>query len=147
MRRFAIILLGIVLVSCTHAGVVTKPTEEQAREYSAAAITLSDFSMKIMAYYQSRGLAVPDDFDTQKFFVLLQQIYPDQSRVKPIQDNYRVSVRCLDGGYSVMLCDPKTGRKIMEDFSCHTSGVELRSWQSDSIAPCVYEKNWKSYCE
>jgi hypothetical protein len=144
MRPLAIALLGIVLMSCTHATILSGPTE---RDYSAAAITLPDFSAKIMGSFQSRGLAIPNDFDAQKYFVLLQQIYPDQSRVKSIQDNYRVSVRPLDGGYSVMLCDLKTDRKIMEDMSCHTSRVELRSWESDSIAPCVFEKNWQPYCE
>jgi hypothetical protein len=108
---------------------------------------LSDFSMKIVGYYQSQNLTIPKDFDTKQFFSLLEKIYQDQSSVKHIQNNYRVFVRPIDGGYSVMLCDPKTDRKIMEDLSCHVNRVEIRSWESNVPAPCVCEGNWKQYCE
>jgi hypothetical protein len=146
MRRFVIVLLAVSLAGCAHSGVSSKTTEEKVREYSAAAVTLSDFSMKIVAYYESKNARVPSDFDKDKFFALLEDIYPDQNRVKSIKDNYRVSVRPLDGGYSVMLCDPKTDRKIMEDFSCHVNRVDLRSWESDVATTCTFEDNWKSYC-
>ncbi|MGO9415096.1 MAG: hypothetical protein ACLP51_08155 [Syntrophobacteraceae bacterium] len=122
-------------------------SEEKAREYASTAVTLSDFSMKIVAYYESRNLSVPGNFDTQQFFVLLEKIYPDQSRVKAIQNNFKVSVRSLDKGYSVMLCDLKTNQKIMEDLSCHLDRVEIRSWESPIVSPCVFENNWKSYCQ
>jgi hypothetical protein len=122
-------------------------SEEMTREYSSTAITLSDFSMKVIPYYQLQNLSVPEDFNTQQFFALLEKIYPDQSRVSFIQNNYRVSVRSLDGGYSVMLCDPKTDQKIMEDLSCHLDRVEIRSWEDNINSQCVFEDNWKSYCE
>jgi hypothetical protein len=147
MRRFAVALLAIGLIGCSQVCTLQKPAEGQTRYYAAAAITLSDFSAKIMAHYQLKGAPVPDDFDGRMFFTLLEQIYPDQSRVKSIQDAYRVSARHLDGGYSVMLCDPTGDRKIMEDFSCHTRGVEVRSWESSPAAPCVYEGDWRRYCE
>ncbi|MGD0232316.1 MAG: hypothetical protein ABSC19_18500 [Syntrophorhabdales bacterium] len=147
MRYLAIALLTIMLVSCSRTGVVPKVSEDKVREYSVAAVALSDFSIKIVAYYRSKNESVPGDFDTSNFFALLQTIYPDQNRVNSIKGNYRVSVRPLDGGYSVMLCDPRTDRKIMEDFSCHVSRVELRSWESDVVSPCVFENNWKAYCE
>jgi hypothetical protein len=147
MRRFAVILLAVGLVGCSQVCTIQKPAEAQMRQYDAAAITLSDFSAKIMAHYQSKGTPVPDDFDGRAFLTLLEQIYPDQSRVKSIQDAYRVSARPLDGGYSIMLCDPTGERKIMEDFSCHTRGVEVRSWESSSAVPCAYEEDWRRYCE
>ena len=147
MRRLAVILLAVGLISCGHTGVFSKATEEEAREYSAAAVTLSDFSMKVVAYYQSKNVPIPNDFDKDKFFALLQDIYPDRNRVTSIKNNYLVSVRPLDRGYSVMLCDLGTNRKIMEDFSCHVNRVELRSWEGDAPAACVFEDNWKSYCE
>ena len=106
MRQLAVILLTFVLLGCSHTGTSSMSNEEKTREYASTAVTLSDFSMKIVAYYESRNLPVPENFDTQQFFVLLEKIYPDQSRVKTIQNNYRVSARGLDGGYSVMLCDP-----------------------------------------
>lgn len=147
MKKFVTFLLVFVVLGCVHNGAFSMSSEEKAREYSSTAVTLSDFSIKIVAYYQSQNLSIPEDFDTQKFFALLKKIYPDQSRVKFIQNNYRVSVRSLDGGYSVRLCDPKTDRKIMEDLSCHVDRVEIRSWESNVAAPCVCEENWKPYCE
>jgi hypothetical protein len=147
MKKFGAVLLVFVLLGCVHNGTSSMPSEEKAREYSSAAVTLSDFSMKIVAYYQSQNLSVPKDLDTQQFFTLLEKIYPDQSRVKFIQNNYQVSVRGLNGGYSVMLCDPKTNQKIMEDLSCHLDRVEIRSWESTTSSQCVFENNWKPYCE
>ena len=147
MRRFALLLLAIGLMSCGHTGAFSKATGEDHREYAAAAVTLSDFSMKIVAYYQLKNAPIPNDFDKDRFFALLLDIYPDQDRVRSIKNNYRVSVRPLGRGYSVMLCDPGTNRKIMEDFSCHVNRVELRSWESDAATACVFEDNWKPYCE
>ena len=147
MKKFVTFLLVFFVLGCAHNGTFPVSSEEKAREYSSVAITLSDFSMKILAYYQSQNLSVPKDFDTQQFFALLGKIYPDQSKVKPLQNNYQISVRSLDGGYSVMLCDPKTDQKIMEDLSCHLDRVEIRSWESTAVSPCVFETNWESYCE
>jgi hypothetical protein len=147
MQRFALVLLVSVLVGCAHNGSSLKPTEEQTREYSATAVTLSDFSMKIIAHYQSQNLSVPNNFDTDHFFTLLEKIYPDRSRVNSVRSSYRVFVRPLDGGYSVMLCDPSADRKVMEDLSCHVDRVEIRSWEKDTPTSCVLEGNWKPYCE
>jgi hypothetical protein len=147
MKKFIASLLIFVVLGCAHNGVFSMSSEEKTREYSSTAVTLSDFSMTIVAYYQSQNLSVPKDFDTQQFFALLRKMYPDQPRVKSIQNNYRVSVRSLDGGYSVMLCDPKTDQKIMEDLSCHLNRVEIRSWENAVVSPCVFEASWKSYCE
>ncbi|MGA2240320.1 MAG: hypothetical protein ABSH06_16020 [Thermodesulfobacteriota bacterium] len=147
MKQFVAVLLVFILLGCAHNGAFSMSSEEKVREYSSTVVTLSDFSMKIVAYYQSQNLSVPKDFDTQQFFALLEKIYPDQSRVKFIQNNYQVSVRSLNGGYSVMLCDPKTNQKIMEDLSCHLDRVEIRSWESTTSSQCVFENNWKPYCE
>ena len=147
MRRFAGIFLIIFLIGCMHHGTPSTSKEEKAQEYSATAITLSDFSMKIAGYYEAQKLSVPKDFDAKQFFDVLEKEYPDQSRVKHIRESYKVSVRSLDGGYySVMLCDPKTDVKIMEDLSCHLNRVEIRSWENNVGAPCVFESNWKPYC-
>ncbi len=147
MKKFVLVLPVFILLGCAHPATISTPSEEKIREYSSTAVTLSDFSMKIVAYYQLQNLSVPEGFDTQQFFGLLEKIYPDQSRVKFIQNNYRVYVHSLDGGYSVMLCDPKTDQKIMEDLSCHLDRVEIRSWGSTGPIQCSFENNWKSYCE
>jgi hypothetical protein len=147
MKRFAVIIVIVTLFGCAHHGATPAPGEGKVREYSATAISLSDFSMKIVAYYQSRNLPIPTDFDAKQFFALLLKIYPDQSRVSFVQSNYKVSVRPLDSGYSAMLCDPQTNRKIMEDLSCHLDRVEIRSWESSVDSPCVFESDWKPYCQ
>jgi len=148
MRRFVSILILLFLFGCIHAGALaTSDNDAKVRQYSADAVTLSDFSMQITAYYEARNLSIPKDFDTKQFFEALAK-YPDQSRVKHIIDNYKVFVRPLDGSfYSVMLCDPKTDVKIMEDLSCHLNRVEIRSWENGVAAPCVFENNWKPYCQ
>jgi UDP-galactopyranose mutase len=147
MKRCAILLIFIVLLGCVHDNALYKLSEEQIREYSSTAVSLSDFSMKIVAYYESQNLSIPKDFDTKQFFALLGKIYPDQSRVNFIQDHYKVSVRPLDGGYSVMLCDPKADRKIMEDLSCHLDRVGIKSWEKSIDTPCVFESNWEQFCK
>lgn len=147
MRRFAVILMVIVLFGCRNIGALSTSDEDKVREYSATAITLSDFSMKITAYYGAQKLSIPENFDTKQFFEALTK-YPDQSRVNHIRESYKVSVRPLEGGYySVMLCDPTTDRKIMEHLSCHLNRVEIRSWENNVGASCVFESNWKPYCE
>ena len=139
MRQFAAFLIVIGLLGCAH---------NKEREYSSAAVTLSDFSMKIVAHYKSEKLSVPKGFDAKQFFDILEAKYPDQSRVKYIKEHYKVSACPLDGDfYSVMLCDPNTGKKIMEDLSCHLDRVEIKSWENNAGAPCVFENNWKPYCE
>jgi hypothetical protein len=140
-------LLVFGLVCCSFNRGSSLSSEESARKYTEGAITLSDFSMKITAHYRSQHLSVPSDFDTHQFFTLLEKIYPDQGRVRFIRDNYRVFVRNLDGGYSAMLCDQETNRKIMEDLSCHLNRVEIRSWEKPTYGKCVFEKNWKPFCE
>jgi hypothetical protein len=148
MRRFTAILIVIVLLGCVSNRALSASDEAKTREYSATAVTLSDFSMKIVGYYEAQKLSIPRDFDTKQFFDVLEKIYPDQYRVKHVQESYNVLVRPLDGGfYSVMLCDPKTDVKIMEDLSCHLNRVEIRSWEKNAGAPCVFESNWKPYCE
>ena len=147
MQRFVILLLVSVLAGCAQTGPSSKPTEERTREYSATVVSLSDFSMKIIAHYQSQNLSVPNDFDARQFFTLLEKIYPDQARVNFIRSSYRVSARPLDGGYSVMLCDARADRKIMEDLSCHLDRVEIRSWEGGADSPCLFESNWKPYCQ
>jgi hypothetical protein len=148
MRRFAGIITVIVLIGCIHRGALSTSNEEKAREYSATSITLSDFSMKIVGYYEAQKLSVPKNFDAKQFFDVLEKVYPDQSRIKHIRESYKVSVRPLDEGfYSVMLCDPKTDVKIMEDISCHLNRVEIKPWETDVSGACVFESNWKPYCD
>ncbi|MDD5242448.1 MAG: hypothetical protein PHU49_00380 [Syntrophorhabdaceae bacterium] len=147
MKRLAIFLVVIVLLGCANTGLVSRHSEGQIKEYSATSITLSDFSKKIIGHYQLQNMPVPNNFDANQFFSLLEKIYPDQPRVQSVKNNYKVSARPLNGGYSVMLCDPKTDAKIMEDLSCHLTHVEIRSWENNTDIQCAFENNWKPLCK
>jgi len=150
MRQLVAILFVMLFIGCASTGASTKFTEAQIKEYSSAAVILSDFSMKITAYYNAQKLSIPRTFDTKQFFDVLEKVYPDQSHVKHIKEGYKVSARPLEGGfYSVMLCDPKTYEKIMEDISCHLNRVEIRSWERANCSggQCVFEDDWKPYCQ
>lgn len=137
----------VAFLGCTGNGVLSRSDEDEEEKYSATVILLSDFSMSVIGYHQRQGLSVPRDFDTGQFFALLEKIYADQGRVQSVRDGYKVSVRPLDGGYSVMLCDLETDRKIMEDFSCHLNRVELLSWRNGTDIPCVFESDWEPLCK
>ena len=128
-QNIFVLLLVVVIVSgaCT----TMKPSKDDMdKQYSATATVLSDFSYKITGYYQEQRLDIPKDFDTSQFFDVLEKKYPDQTSVRYIRETYGTSARPIEAGYSVMLCNPKTGAKIMEDLSCHLTRVEIRTWQS-----------------
>jgi len=146
MKRNIFLLLVVVIFS--GACMTIKPSKEDMdKQHSATAIILSDFSYKITGYYQEQGLDIPKNFDASQLFNVLEKKYPDQTSVQYIRRAYKAFVRPIEAGYSVMLCNPETNAKVMEDLSCHLSRVEIRSWQSDSQAKCEFETNWKKYCE
>ncbi len=146
MKRNIFLLLVVVIFS--GACMTIKPSKEDMdKQHSATAIMLSDFSYKIVGYYQDNKLNIPNDIDSSQFFEVLEKKYPDQTKVQYVRNTYKVFVRPIEAGYSVMLCNPETNAKVMEDLSCHLSRVEIRSWQSDSQAKCEFETNWKKYCE
>ena len=147
MKKIVAFLLVFAVLGCAHSGVSSMSAEEKDRAYSPVAETLSDFSKKIVGYYESQNRPVPADFDAQLFFAILKEIYPDPSKVESIQKDYRVSARSVDGSFSVMLCDPQADQKIMEDLSCRLDRVEIRSWQKSETVPCAFETDWTFYCK
>jgi hypothetical protein len=137
----------VIIQGCASTGSKPVIDEDKIRKYSQVEILLSDFSKKITAYFEKQGLSIPKDFDEQRFLEVLRQTYPDQSKVDSIRENFKIKVRPLDTGYSVMLCDPATDNKIMEDFSCHLKNVEVRIWDKDGNYPCKFEDSWQGYCK
>lgn len=146
MRKLAMLVMLLVVAGCAHMGTPTTE-EDRTKELSRVEVTLSDFSKTITAYYGARGSKVGDGFDEKQFFAILETDYPDQSKVAKIKIGFTVKARPVDGGYSVMLCDRQTGNKLMEDFSCHLTRVELRLWDKDGNYPCAFEQTWKPLCE
>jgi hypothetical protein len=146
MRRVAALVILLLFAGCT---TVATPGKDKAgvEKFSKVEVTLSDFSKTVVAYYERQGIGVPNDFNEQQFFGILEKNYPDRSKVESIKGSFQVKARSVDGGYSVMLCDRQTGGKLMEDFSCHLTRVELRLWDKDGNYPCTFEDNWKPLCE
>lgn len=134
------LFLGSVVLQC---GAVEA---DKAKYYGKVEMVMIDFSKKIKAHYQSQGLKIPQDFDEKQFMAVLEKVYPDQDKVRFIKDNFKIKARSINGNYAVMLCDPGTGRKILEDLSCHVKNVEIRWWNKKETCPCVFEKNWEEYC-
>ena len=129
------------------SNIYAKDDEDKAKEYSKIEIILSDFSKKVTAYYDKQDMSIPKDFDEKQFIEVLEKVYPDQDRVELIKKDFKIKARTIDNNYSVVLCDPDTDNKLMEDLSCHTTHVEIRFWNKEGTHPCIFEENWEACCK
>ena len=145
MRKVFPLVLLLLFYGCS--SILYAPDEAKIRKYSRVEIWLSDFSYKITAYYENQGLPIPANFNGSKFIEILEKIYPDQTKVRSIKNEFKIKARSIDNGYSVILCAPDTDNKIMEDFSCNLKSVEIRYWDKEGAYPCSFEQNWKAYCK
>jgi uncharacterized protein YceK len=136
LRKIFILFTALLIIQgCSIIGLKTSSDEDKIREYSQTEILLSDFSKKITAYYEKKGLSVPIDFDEKQFIEVLKNTYPDQSKVELIQANYKIKARPIGNDYSVMLCDSSNDKKLMEDLSCNLTHVEIRYWDKEGFYP------------
>lgn len=115
--------------------------------YSDVELLMANFSMQITSYYakNSQGV-VPDSFDGDEFVKMLQNIYPEKSKVELIKNNFKIKAKSLGKYYSVVLCDPSTNKKILEDFSCTLTRVDIRYWDKPDDYSCDFDINYKKYC-
>ena len=72
---------------------------------------------------------------------------PDREKVEKIKEEYRLKARAVSPGYSVVLCDRDSGNKLLEDFSCTLSKVDIQYWDKDENVACDFEDDWRKYCE
>jgi hypothetical protein len=145
MKKVSVLLVALLfLYGCSH--ICAKNDKNKEMECSKIETILSDFSKKIIAYYDKKNIPIPKDFDEKQIIEVLEKEYPDQTKVKLIKSNFKIKARSIDNSYSVVLCEPNTGNKLMEDLGCHTTHVELRFWDKESTYPCTFEENWGSYC-
>lgn len=146
MRRLSVLLVVFLFFNgCSYT--YAKDDEDKAKEYSKIEIILSDFSKKIVAFYEKQNMLIPKDFDEKQFIEVLEKVYPDQSKVDLIKKNFKIKAKAIDNNYSVILCDPDTDSKLMEDLSCHTTYVEIRFWDKEGAYSCAFEENWEAYCK
>lgn len=141
----ALLVAFIFLFGCSY--IYAKDDEDKAKEYSKIEIILSDFSKKITAHYAKHNMSIPKDFDEKQFIEVLEKVYPDQTKVDLIKRDFKIKARSLDNIYSVILCNPDTDNKLLEDLSCHTTHVEIRFWDKEGFQPCTFEENWKVHCK
>ena len=109
----------LIILQCNAAN------NDKAKYYGKVEMLMIDFSKKIKAHYRSQGLKIPHDFDEKQFIAVLKEVYPDQDKVKFIQENFNIKARAINGNYAVILCDRETQKKILEDLSCHLQRVSL----------------------
>jgi uncharacterized protein YrzB (UPF0473 family) len=146
LKKLSVLLVAFLFFyGCSY--IYVKDDEEKAQEYSKIEIILSDFSKKIIAHYERQNIPIPKDFNEKQFIEVLEEVYPDKTKVELIKKDFKVKAHSLDNNYSVVLCDPDTGSKLMEDLSCHTTHVEIRFWDKEGIYPCIFEENWQIYCK
>ena len=146
MRKlFVVLTVFLIFAGCSY--IYVKDEEDRARKYSNIEITLSDFSKKIIAYYERQSQSFPEYFDEKDFIELLEKVYPDQSKVESIKRDFKIKARSIDNNYSVVLCNPDTDGKLMEDLSCTLNRVDIRLWEKDIAMPCQFEENWEGYCK
>lgn len=145
MRRLSVLLVAFLFFyGCSY--IYAKDDEDKAKEYSRIEIILSDISKKIIAHYERQNREIPKDFNEKQFIEVLEKVYPDQAKVQLIKKDFKIKARSIDNNYSVVLCDPDTDRKLMEDLSCHTTHVEIRFWDKEGTYPCTFEENWEVHC-
>jgi hypothetical protein len=132
---------------CTFHHCMT-PEQSRQAQFSRLEQTLTEFSKKLNAYHALHG-GVPSSFDAGQFFRELESAYPSGRQRKAAEElraSYSVNARPLPNGYfSVLVCD-KSGRALMEDFSCLTTRVEVRRWESSTSAACEFAPKPETYC-
>ncbi len=148
MKNLSVLLIAFLFFyGYSFTNIYAKDAEDKAREYSKIEIILSDFSKKITAYYAKNNVLIPKDFDEKQFIEVLENVYPDKSKVELIKKNFKIKAHSIDNIYSVILCNPDTGNKLMEDLSCTLSKVDIRFWDKEDTYPCTSEENWEVYCK
>jgi len=146
MKNFSVLLVTFLFFyGCSH--ICAKNDEDKERECSKIEILLSDFSKKITAYYAKQNILIPMDFDEKQFFEILKKVYPDQAKVESIKKDFKVKAHSIDNNYSVVLCEPDTNNKLMEDLSCTLNKVDIRFWDKKGTYSCTFEENWEVYCK
>lgn len=137
-----IVLIAFAVSGCTSFGFCKK----EPPDYSSTEIIFSDFSYKITAYYAEKNQPIPENFSGDEFVRVLEEFYPDKAKIAEVKKNYRIQARQIGQFYSVVVCKPDTGIKLMEDFSCSLNRVDIRYWDRKDSTQCEFEKEWEAYC-
>lgn len=141
--------LLVAIISCAHVQTI----EEKEHIYAPVESSLYKINQKVASYYLTTE--IPYEFNDVQYKAAVTEIcYSNPNCLKQAQtifDFYSISVRKVGDMFSLMLCDKEKKWKIMEDFSCNNTRVEIQSWKNDIKIPCKYEENWErvkqDYCD
>ena len=141
-RRHLLLLLSLfTLISCAP---ITQKAGKDDAIYSPIAASLCFINQKVDGHFLVSG--IPDNFDEAQYKTAVHDVCNTiaacKAQAQEIFDNYGIKVRKIDDMFSIMLCDKEMKNKIMEDFSCNNTRVELHSWKSVKPTPCSFENKW-----
>lgn len=140
----------ITFGGCAHAG---SSIEEKEKIYVPVEVSLCFINQKVASHYLVNG--IPDGFDEKQYKNAVMEVcYPNPSckaKAEEIFNSFGLRAHKIDDMFSVMLCDINMSGKIMEDFSCNNTRVEVKSWNQDDKVPCDFENDWirikTEYCD
>ena len=147
MRR--VIIISLVSVLC-FASCATLLASERSMNESMLNF-LPYLNQKVAGYLSANKQETLDDTSYREIVDKVCSPLPAcHKSSESLFNKYRVSVRKLDGIFSVMLCDKDTQVKAMEDFSCNEERVEIRNFETDPDAKCDFDPDWQNkiapYC-
>lgn len=143
MKLFLVLAVAAVQGCC-----LFQRPHSPGRDHANAEIVLTDFSKVITAHYALQGQKIPADFDEAAFFKILEEGYPDKEKLRCIKTTYRTRVKALhEGLYDVILCDPDSSRKLMEDLSCTKLRVDASYWREAVQPECDFQPALESNCQ
>jgi hypothetical protein len=140
-NRSLLVLAGLFL--CSACGTMTSLP---IRTTDATMATfLPELNKKVAGYLEKNPTAA---LDRQTYKEIVDKVcspLPEcGEKAALMYATYSVQARKLNTMFSVMLCDKYEALKIMEDFSCNESTVEIVSYQDETMTPCMFEAKWKT---
>jgi len=143
-----VILMFVFINGCAY-----DPMLKKEKMYAPVEASLCNINQKVTGYFLEVG--IPDVLDRDKYVNAVEKIcFPNpycKSQAEGILNAFEVIPRQIDGMFAVMLCDKEFNFKVMEDFSCNNSRVEVQTWRQGDNVPCDFEADTNSiirkFCE
>ncbi len=140
--RFLVFTLSILFVGCVYAA---ESIEKKESIYAPVEASLCQINQKVASHYLVSG--IPEGFNEAQYKAAVKEVCRTNpeclSKAKEIFDSYGVDARRVDDMFTVMLCDKGKKWKVMEDFSCDNTKVEIHSWQEADKVRCEFEGDWE----
>ena len=138
-RNFLLVFVFYLISACATTPAIPERTTDEAMLNF-----LPYLNQKVAGYLEENQLKT---LDSQTYRQIVEKgciPLPSCGKNAAVMFNtYTVQPRMLGGMFSVMLCNKEMTVKIMEDFSCNESKVEIANFQQDSQAQCIFEDKWK----